>query len=210
MQTLTQVAPTPSTDGDRGFTVLVVDDHPAVRLGIQLLLADEPGIDRVASAASYQEGLKRAGELAPDVAVVDFHLPERDGLTLTRRLGAMPNPPRILLFSAYADERLALAAVLAGADAMLGKDIMGLELCRRIEALARGDKPQFSISPQALAAVSEELDLEDRPILGMLAAGADQEEITTVLGLSVAELDLRRSAMLQCLKARPRLPRTRS
>jgi DNA-binding NarL/FixJ family response regulator len=209
METLTQGARAPSTDGTRGIIVLVVDDHPAVRHGIQMLLDDEPGIDLVASAASYQEGLERAGELAPDVAVVDFQLPERDGLTLTRKLAAMPNPPRILLFSAYADERLELAALLAGADAMLGKDSLGLELCRQIEALARGE-PQFSISTQALAAVSAELELEDRPILGMLAAGASPEEIATVLGISVAELDLRRSAMLHCLKARPRLPRTRS
>jgi DNA-binding NarL/FixJ family response regulator len=137
--------------------------------------------------------------------VVDYHLPGRDGLTLTRKLARMPRPPQVLVFSAYADQRLELAALLAGADAVLSKNTLGLELCQQIGSLARGRTQHFSIEARALAAVSDELEVEDRPILGMLAAGTHPDEIIEVLGLSRDELESRRSAMLQRLKAPSRL-----
>ncbi|MGA9371381.1 MAG: response regulator transcription factor [Solirubrobacterales bacterium] len=211
MRTLTYDNAQPaSVDRAEVTTVVVVDDHQAVRMGIQMLLDDEPGIRVVASAGSYDEGLEAAVRLAPDIGVVDYHLPQRDGLALTRKLASVANPPRVLIFSAYADQRLELAALLAGADAVLGKNSLGLELCYRIEALARGEGPRISIPTETLAAVGEELEIEDRPILGMLAAGTDPEEIATVLGLSPSELESRRSAMLDRLKAPPRLTEPRS
>lgn len=205
LKTLTDRVPMSSLDGAGSTTVLVVDDHQAVRLGIQMLLEDEPGIEVVASVGSYHEGLEAAGRFVPDIAVVDYHLPDRDGLTLTRQLVTMQRPTRVLVFSAYADQRLELAALVAGADGVLGKNSLGLELCYRIEALARGDAGRFSVSTQALASVGEELEIKDRPILGMLAAGTHPEEIASVLGLSEEALDVRRSEMLKRLKAPPRL-----
>lgn len=205
MSTLAQEAPAPRINGDGRITVVVVDDHEAVRLGIQMLLDDEPGIKVLASASSYRDGLEAVARTAPDIAVVDFHLPGRDGLALTRRLVAMPSPPRVLIFSAYADERLELAALLAGADDVLGKNSLGLDLCYRIEALSRGKTRPISISARTLATLGDELAIDDRLILGMLAAGSDPEEIATVLHLSEAELDIRRSEMLQRIKAPPRL-----
>ena len=211
MRTLTYDNAQPaSVDRAEVTTVVVVDDHQAVRMGIQMLLDDEPGIRVVASAGSYDEGLEAAVRLAPDIAVVDYHLPQRDGLALTRKLVSVANPPRVLIFSAYADRRLELAALLAGADGVLGKNSLGLELCYRIEALARCEGPRFSIPTETLAAVGEELEIEDRPILGMLAAGTASEEIATVLGLSPSELESRRSAMLDRLRAPPRLTEPRS
>jgi DNA-binding NarL/FixJ family response regulator len=201
VRTLTRHNPqAQSVERPEAATVLVVDDHQAVRLGIQMLLDDEPGIAVVASAGSYEGGVEEAGRVAPDIAVVDYHLGGRDGLALTRKLLTLANPPRVLIFSAYADDRLELTALLAGADGVLAKSSLGLELCHRIERLARGCRPSFSISPRTLAAVGEELELEDRPILGMLAAGGDAGEIATVLGLDASELDARRAAMLDRLK----------
>jgi len=206
MRTLAdKTAQTASADRAEVTTVLVVDDHQAVRLGIQMLLDDEPGIEVVAATGSFGEGLAAARRLAPDVVVVDYHLPGRDGLTLTHQLVTMATPPRVLVFSAYADQRLELAALLAGADGVLGKNSLGLELCQQIEALAWGRSLRPSISTRVLAAVSEEMEIEDRPILGMLAAGTPPDEIKRVLGLTRNELEIRRSAMLRRLKAPPRL-----
>ena len=164
----------------------------------------------VGSAGTYDEALEEATRFRPDIAVVDYHLPDRDGLSLTRSLVTIPSPPRVLVFSAYADERLGLAALVAGADAILGKNTLGLELCYLIDALARGEKFSFSISTQLLASTGEELEIEDRPILGMLAAGTDPGEIARVLGLTQEQLHVRRSAMLHRLKAPPRLPERRT
>ncbi|HEY7267457.1 MAG TPA: response regulator [Solirubrobacterales bacterium] len=206
MSTITHTHPqAASADPAEVTTVLVVDDHQAVRLGIQMLLDDEPGIEVVASAGTYDAGFEEAARFLPDIAVVDYHLPDRDGLALTRRLVTMPTPPRVLVFSAYADERLALAALVAGADAVLGKNTLGIELCHLIEILARGDRCRIEVSTRVLAAVGEELEPEDRPILGMLAAGTDPGEIATVLGLTDDELSTRRSAMLRHVKGTPRI-----
>ena len=168
-----------------------------------------PGSGSSPQPGPTTKGLRRPCACAPDIGVVDYHLPDRDGLALTRKLGDVANPPRVLVFSAYVDQRLELAALLAGADAVLGKNSLGLELCYRIEALARGEGPDLD-PDETLAAIGEELEIEDRPILGMLAAGTDPEEIATVLGLSPSELESRRSAMLDRLKAPPRLSEPRS
>jgi DNA-binding NarL/FixJ family response regulator len=206
MRTLTKTHPqAASVDPAEVTTVLVVDDHQAVRLGIQMLLDDEPGIEVVASAGSYDEGLEQAERFVPDIAVVDYHLPDRDGLALTRALVARARAPRVLVFSAYADERLGLAALVAGADAILGKNTLGLELCYLIDALSRGERCRFEISTGILASVGEELEVEDRPILGMLAAGTNPSEISEVLGLTDDQLHARRSEMLKRLKAPPRI-----
>jgi DNA-binding NarL/FixJ family response regulator len=207
MRTATEESPEPvSIDRAGPSKILVVDDHQAVRLGIQMLLDDEPGIQVVASVGSYEEALEASrAALVPDIGVVDYHLPGRDGLALTRELVTAPDPVRVLIFSAYADERLELAALIAGADAVLGKNILGLELCQRIATMARGGRPRFSVTPGALAAIGEELEVRDRPILGMLAAGTHPREIANVLGLDENELDVRRSSMLGRLKAPPRL-----
>lgn len=93
MRTLTYDNAQPvSVDRAEVTTVVVVDDHQAVRMGIQMLLDDEPGIRVVASAGSYDEGLEAAVRLAPDIGVVDYHLPQRDGLALTRKLVSVANP----------------------------------------------------------------------------------------------------------------------
>jgi hypothetical protein len=68
MMTLTRTHPqAASVDSAEVTTVLVVDDHQAVRLGIQMLLDDEPGIEVVASASSYDEGLVEAERLLPSL-----------------------------------------------------------------------------------------------------------------------------------------------
>jgi DNA-binding NarL/FixJ family response regulator len=188
--------------------VLVVDDHQAVRLGLEGLLEQEHGIGEVRSAASSSEALAIAEAAAPDVAVVDFHLPDRDGLTLSRELKATSNPPRVLIYSAYADQRLALAALIAGADGVLGKDSLGVELCDRIRALARDEAGRIKVSATTLAAASHELEIDDRPILAMLANGTAPDQIAAVLGISEEWLDTRRWAMLRRLKAPPRARRS--
>ena len=188
----------------RKSTVLVVDDHHAVRLGVEALLENEPDVARVHTADSCSEALSIVEREAPDVAIVDFHLPDRDGLTLTRLLKGAVDPPQVLIYSAYADQRLELAALIAGADGILSKAVLGAELCDRVKLLRRGRSTSFSVSASTLAAVSHQLDIDDRPIVGLLAAGTPPDEIASVLAVSEEWLDARRWAMLQQLKASPR------
>jgi two-component system, NarL family, response regulator DevR len=120
--------------------VLLVDDHPAVRTGLADLLDGEEGIELAGAAATAREMLVEALRVSPDVTVVDYELGDgrTDGLSLCRMLKGLPRPPRVLIYSAYADSRLAGKALAAGADGVIGKSSLGVEVVWAIQAVARG------------------------------------------------------------------------
>ena len=118
--------------------VLLVDDHPAVRLGLRKLIDDQPDMRIVVEAATAREAIGR-GDRRCDVAIVDYHLGgAEDGLWLTTELKRIEPPPRVLVYSAFADGALAVNALIAGADGLLGKHELGEEICSAIRRLAHG------------------------------------------------------------------------
>jgi DNA-binding NarL/FixJ family response regulator len=179
--------------------VLLVDDHPAVRVGMRRLIAAQPDLDVIAEAASASETV---GQLARwvDVAVFDYHLgPGEDGLWLTRRIKQLPNPPRILIYSAFADGALAIAAIVAGADGLLSKATVDEELCATIRGLARG-RQHLPAVPAALAsALSARCKARDQPIFSMLLHGIPPREIAKRLMIPPEELEARRAVILEAL-----------
>ena len=99
--------------------VLVVDDHPAVRVGARNLIDDQPDMEVVAEARSAEEVLLQSNHQV-DVAVVDYQLGAGDdGLRLTAQLKQLERPPAVLVYSAFADSALAVLALVAGADGLL-------------------------------------------------------------------------------------------
>jgi DNA-binding NarL/FixJ family response regulator len=185
--------------------VLIVDDHPAVRAGLAGLLASHTDLTPVAAAGDADTALERAGELRPDLAVVDFHLGGRDGLFLCRALKSLPDPPRVLIFSAYADAFLMVGSVIAGADGILGKGVLGDELCDALRRVQRGEHPRLPLDRDVLEDVVLRLDPDDLPIFGMLIHDTPPADIAAALRLSEDALAARRSAMLERLRRRTRL-----
>lgn len=183
--------------------VLVVDDHSAVRSGVEALLAGEPGLEPVGTACGAEEALALARERRPDVAIVDFQLGDRDGLSLCRQLKELPEPARVVVYSAYADGPLALAGVIAGADGVVHKSALASELCDTVRAVAAGGTAIPPAAPGAQAVVAARLDPEDLPILAMLLDGTDTDEIARVLGMRPSWLVARRWAMLERLRRLP-------
>jgi DNA-binding NarL/FixJ family response regulator len=106
----------------------------------------------------------------------------------------------VLLYSAYADGPLALAGVIAGADGVVHKAALAEDLCRAIRTVAGGGGAVPAISPASHAIVAEALDAEDLPILAMLVAGTEPEEIAGVLGVQPEWLAARRWAMVERLR----------
>jgi DNA-binding NarL/FixJ family response regulator len=182
------------------YRVLVVDDHAAVRSGLTALLEDEPDLEPVGAAVGARDGLEQAQRLEPHVAIVDYQLGDRDGLTLCRQLKELPTPTRVVLYSAYADGPLALAAVIAGADGVVHKAALAEHLCRAIRMVAAGGGAVPAITPAAHAVVAECLEPEDLPILSMLLAGNEPEEIAEVLNVPVDWLAARRWAMVERMR----------
>jgi len=180
--------------------VLVVDDHPAVRLGLSQLLDDQPDIVVVEVASSAEEALSLAEREPIDVAVVDYQLGSRSGLWLTRMLKRLEPAPSVVMYSAYCDGPLAAACVVAGADGLVSKGGVGSELCHAVRAVAQGYS-RLPMVPQALAgAMRRRLGAEEQAIFGMLLAGIEPSDIANTLGISARGLDTRRWAMLHKLE----------
>ena len=174
--------------------LVIVDDHPAVRAGLRGLIEDEPDLFVVGTAASAREGFEAIADTRPQVALVDLHLPDDDGLSLCLRTRSLPAPPRVIIYSAFADPGLAVRAAIAGAEGVLPKATPPRVL---IDALRDG--ADSTLDSRALRALGERLDAADLPILGMLAHGVGSGEIAVTLGLEPEWLEARRWAMLSRL-----------
>lgn len=195
-----------------GIRVIVVDDHAAVREGIRAMLASEADIDPVAVTATAVDALALAEHDRPDVIVLDYHLPDEDGLSLCLRLKSTNNPPAALIYSAFADDHLVALAIIAGADALMSKATDPDALCDMVRALATGTARLPPVIPAAMHSVASRLETEDLPILGMLANRTPPAQIAATLRMDEAWLTTRRWAMLNRLtsgSARRTSPRHR-
>jgi DNA-binding NarL/FixJ family response regulator len=154
----------------------------------------------VAEARSANEALARLARPI-DVAIVDYHLGAgRDGLWLIARLKHLPFPPRILIYSAFADAPLAVMALIAGADGLLAKDELGDELTRAIRRIANGRHRLPAITTSVARVMRSQLEPRDQAIFGMLLHGISADQIAERLGITQDELHIRRSIMLRTLR----------
>jgi two-component system, NarL family, response regulator DevR len=180
---------------------LVVDDHPAIRVGLRDLLADQPGLEVLEAVATAEAAVSFAQRHELDVAIVDYQLGGRNGLWVSRKLKRLPRPPAVLIYSAYSDYVLAAACVVAEVDGLVSKAQLGSDLYEAIRDVARG-KLRLPALPSSLAAtLRRRLDTEEQAIFGMLLAGIATEQIAVTLGVSPAGLEHRLRAMLRKLDA---------
>jgi DNA-binding NarL/FixJ family response regulator len=187
----------------RPIRLLVVDDHPAVRRGLVKLLEDQLDFDVVAVSATASSAVAQAGTERIDVAVVDYHLGGRNGLWASRKLKSLPRPPRVVIYSAYANDHLAASCVVADADAVLNKGGLGEELCDAIRAVAGGRRLLPRVPRPMAEMLSRRLNDAELPIFAMLLAGIRRFEIRQMLDISQRELAAREAAMLSKLEALP-------
>jgi DNA-binding NarL/FixJ family response regulator len=181
--------------------LLIVDDHAAVRAGLRDLLGDEHDFEVVAAEASAEAAMSVAEREQIDVAIVDYQLGSRNGLWLSRKLKRLEPPPAVLIYSAYADDVLAAAAVVAEADGIISKGSLGSELRDEIRAVARGGRSRLRPLPPWLGeTIRRRFEHEEQAIFGMLLAGIDSTEIAETLDLSSAAMDARLAAMLRKLE----------
>jgi DNA-binding NarL/FixJ family response regulator len=103
--------------------VLVVDDHPVLRAGLEAVLRAEPGFRCVGGAGDGQSMWTLLRRTRPDVVVLDHRLGDEDGIELCRAVRAEPEPPSVLLYTADPSPSLKSAALAAGAAALVDKAI---------------------------------------------------------------------------------------
>lgn len=180
--------------------VLLVDDHPALRAGLYAVLRAEPGIVPQAAVASPREALEELTRGRPDLMLVDYHLQEGDGLSLCHRVKSRPDPPAVMIYSAYADARLTIPAIVAGADGVANKAAPAEELFEAIRVVSKGNALLPPVPRELLEEASRRLEAEDMPILGMLMDRTDRAEVASVLAITPAQLEEQTARMLRALR----------
>ena len=180
--------------------VLLVDDHIALRAGLMAVLHAEPGIVPLDAASSEDDLWPALQRTRPDVVLLDYHLPGRDGLSLCRQVKPTMPPPRVLLYSAYADASLAIPSVLAGADGLVHKGAPATELYEALRLVCKGRRVLPPLSRELLADASQRLDDEDLPVLGMVLDETPRGEIAAALRIEPPALDARIERMIARLR----------
>ncbi len=199
----TQEHPEPSEPPPTDIRCVVVDDHPAVRLGLATLLSAEPGIDVLDSFASAESALAFTEAATVDVVVADYQLPGHSGLWLCRKLKRLGAAPGVLIYSAFSDHLLAAASVVAEADGLVSKAALGAELCERIREVARGVTTSPSLPTAVAASIQHRFDHREQAIYALLVAGVGRDQIGRTLGVEHGELETQLWIMLRKLERRP-------
>jgi two-component system response regulator DevR len=179
---------------------LVVDDHPAILAGLHGLLSSEPDLDVVDALDSAEAAAAVAERVPVDVAIVDYQLPGHSGLWLSRKLKRLPEPPAVLIYSAFSDYLLAAACVVAEADGLLSKSALGSDLHIAIRQAATGDSHLPPVAPRLADALRRRFDSLEQAIFGLLLAGISRDEIGRTLHIDAGELETRQWTMLRKLE----------
>ncbi|GAA4980546.1 response regulator transcription factor [Kineococcus glutinatus] len=119
--------------------VLVVDDHPVVRAGLEGMLEVEDDVEVVGTAADGAEALVRVAAQAPDVVLMDLRMPGVDGAAATERIRAEHPGTRVLVLTTYDTDADIVRAVSAGASGYLLKDTPRAQLVDAVRAASRGE-----------------------------------------------------------------------
>jgi DNA-binding NarL/FixJ family response regulator len=175
--------------------ILLADDHPVFRFGMRALLEATDGFEIVGEAASGKEVVTLAGELQPDVILMDIAMPEMNGIEATRKISTDHPDIGVLIVTMVDDDSL-FAAMRAGARGYLLKGAEGEETLRAIQAVANGEaifSPTVAnrinafFANAASAGLEEkfpELTTREREILGLIAKGLTNNAIAERLSLS--------------------------
>jgi DNA-binding NarL/FixJ family response regulator len=119
--------------------ILIADDHGVMRAGLRAVLEDEPGMQVIGEATNGEEALHLAGELNPDIVLMDIGMPGMGGIEATRRLKSMYPQIKVLVLTVYEDESLVREAIKSGAAGFIIKRAAEEELIVAIQAVERGD-----------------------------------------------------------------------
>lgn len=189
--------------------IMVADDHEVVRRGLRSLLETQPNWQVCAEAADGRDVVKKAGELKPDVIILDIAMPNLNGLEATRQLLKMDPGARVLILTLHDSEQVIRDVLSAGARGFLLKTDAARDLVSAVDAL-RQDKTYFTSKVAAMvlsgflnggmtAAISP-LTAREREIVQLLAEGKSTKEVACVLGLSVKTAETHRANIMRKLE----------
>lgn len=191
--------------------VLVVDDHPVVRAGLEMLAAEDPLISVVGSASTGHEAIEVTQQVPAEVILLDLRLPDMPAPELVARLRRVAPRAKILLFTAFADHSAIDVLIEAGADGCLAKDITGGDFSTAVRRVARGVRvvdPRLtgrhaSATPEMLFRVG--LTKREYEVLRFAAMGHSNPEIADQVTLARNTVKTYLQTAMQKLNARNRV-----
>lgn len=171
--------------------VLIADDHPVVRAGLQAMIASQPDFELVGEATSGMEAVAMTAQLHPDVVLIDLRMAELDGAEATAQIRAQQPKMPVLVLTTYDSNADILRAIEAGATGYLLKDTPRDELFAAIRTVSQGKAVLAPVVATRLLRqrqmpVEETLSARELEVLALVARGASNKEIARTLHLSEA------------------------
>ena len=160
--------------------VMLVDDHPMMRRGIQEVLEDTGGFEVVGLAADGSEAVELAEELRPDVIVMDVLMPDKDGIDACREILDLLPDTKVVMLTASTEEDAVIQAVAAGATGFVQKYSGSEELVQAIRRVAEG---RLMVSEDAVKRVFELLRSGSRPLVGPAVLTARERDVISHFAL---------------------------
>ena len=176
--------------------VVVADDHPAFRRGLELMLRDVADVEVVGVAETGTRVVALVEDVAADVVLMDLRMPDLDGIEATRRITRRPGAPAVVVLTMFEDDDSVFAAMRAGARGYLLKGADQEEIVRAVRAVAAGEAifgrevavrviEHFARGPGSTAAAFPSLTDREREVLEMVAAGKGNAAIAHELAISL-------------------------
>jgi DNA-binding NarL/FixJ family response regulator len=165
--------------------ILIVDDHPAVRVGVRTIIEDAEGMEVVAEAGSGAEAERQLRAHRPDVTLVDLRLPDMSGADLIARLRQEFADSIFVVLTTYDGDEDIYRAIKAGARGYLLKDTSGPELVEAIRSAHKGQLQLPSALAQRLAErPARELSSRELQVLEVIVKGGSNKDVAAALQIS--------------------------
>jgi DNA-binding NarL/FixJ family response regulator len=208
--------------------VLIAEDQALVRRGTSVLISMEPGMKVVGQACDGVEAVAMAGELRPDIVLMDLHMPRLGGVAATREITRSLPGTQVLVLTTLDDDETVFEAVRAGAHGYLLKDVTEDELLETIRALRRGESrltpqiarkvmdqfrrlaggaepaPDPAGAPARADPPAEQLSEKEEKILRLITEGMSNRQIAATLFLAEGTVKNYVSRIMEKLHANTR------
>lgn len=186
--------------------ILIVDDHPIMRVGITALLASNKEMEVIAQAGSGEEAVKLNAQHRPDITLMDLRLPGISGVETIRSIRSQSPKARFIVLTTYEGDEDIYQAMEAGASGYLVKGMPQEMLINAIKKVHTGGRYLPPPVSQALTSRTRDSNLSnrEREVLRLLANGKSNREIAGQLGITEATVKCHVSVILMRLNASDR------
>jgi DNA-binding NarL/FixJ family response regulator len=191
------------------ISILIADDHDAVRKGLRTILESHEGWQVVQEASNGREAVRLALKSMPRIAILDLEMPELNGLEATRQIKKELPETEVLIYTMYETDELIRKVVASGARGYVLKSDTGEDLIQGVEALLHHKSFLTSTASESIlesflrsnkqAAGDSVLTTREREIVQLLAEAKANKEIAATLNISVKTVETHRAAIMRKL-----------